>query len=114
LSSVDRHYIAVIDGERKYVQVSENFCTLLAYSRPWIIAKRVDDLTAPDTNDIQARHSHSVLIGPQIHRLTGKPAPIVTVRKLRNSTLDFDAVQHQHHIFALQPLFGLDPQAFPT
>ena len=53
LSGVDRHYIAVIDSDRKYVQVSENFCTLLGYSRPEIIAKRVDDLTAPDTNDIQ-------------------------------------------------------------
>jgi len=53
LSSIDRHYIAVIDSNRHYVQVSENFCTLLGYSRPEIIAKRVDDLTAPDTNDIQ-------------------------------------------------------------
>ncbi len=50
-------------------------------------------------------HSHSVLIGPQIHRLTGKLAPIVTVKKLRNSALDFNSVQRQHHIFALQPLF---------
>lgn len=53
LSSIDRHYIAVIDNDRHYVQVSENFCTLLGYSRPEILAKRVDDLTAPDTNDIQ-------------------------------------------------------------
>jgi PAS domain S-box-containing protein len=53
LSGVDRHYIAVIDGDRKYIQVSDNFCTLLGYSRPEIIAKRVDDLTAPNTNDIQ-------------------------------------------------------------
>ena len=41
------------------------------------------------------RHSHSVLIGPQIHRLTGKLAPIVTVQKLRNSTLDFDAADRR-------------------
>jgi PAS domain S-box-containing protein len=53
LSGVDRHYIAVINSNRKYIQVSDNFCTLLGYSRPEIIAKRVDDLTAPDTNDIQ-------------------------------------------------------------
>jgi PAS domain S-box-containing protein len=53
LSGVDRHYIAVIDSDRKYVQVSENFCTLLGYTRPELVKKRVDDLTAPDTNDIQ-------------------------------------------------------------
>src|SRR3974390_1864327 len=30
---------------------------------------------------------HSILIGPQIHRLTGELAPIVTANELRNSAL---------------------------
>lgn len=53
LSGADRHHIVVIDSDRKYVQVSDNFCTLLGYTRPELVTKRLDDLTAPDTNDIQ-------------------------------------------------------------
>src|SRR5271155_2197371 len=36
--------------------------------------------------------AHSVLIGPQVHRLTGELAPVVTAKILRNSPLDFDSV----------------------
>jgi PAS domain S-box-containing protein len=52
LTSADRHYIAVLDANRKYVQVSENFCQLLGYSRRELEEKRVDDLTAPETADV--------------------------------------------------------------
>jgi PAS domain S-box-containing protein len=52
LSGVDRHYIAIIDSDRKYIQVSDNFCQLIGYTKQELIGKRVDDLTAPDTNDV--------------------------------------------------------------
>ena len=52
LTSADRRYIAILDSNRKYVQVSENFCQLLGYSRRELEEKRVDDLTAPETTDV--------------------------------------------------------------
>jgi PAS domain S-box-containing protein len=52
LTSADGHYIAVLDANRKYVQVSENFCQLLGYSHWELEEKRVDDLTAPETSDV--------------------------------------------------------------
>lgn len=53
LSGVDRHYIAIIDSERKYIQVSDNFCQLTGYTKQELIGKRIDDLTAADTNDVK-------------------------------------------------------------
>ena len=50
-------------------------------------------------------HLHSILLCPQIHRPAGKLASIVIVKKLRNSALDFNPVQREHHIFTLQSLF---------
>ena len=52
LTSADRRYIAILDSNRKYVQVSENFCQLLGYSQRELEEKRVDDLTAPETSDV--------------------------------------------------------------
>jgi PAS domain S-box-containing protein len=52
LSSVDPHYVAILDSNRQYIQVSDNFCLLLGYPRQELIGKKLDDLTAPETNDI--------------------------------------------------------------
>jgi PAS domain S-box-containing protein len=52
LSGVDPEYVTVVDSDRKYVQVSDNFCQLVGYRREELIGKRYDDLTAPDTNNI--------------------------------------------------------------
>jgi len=46
------HYIVVVDSDRKYVQVSDSFCQLVGYQREELLARRYDDLTAPNTNDI--------------------------------------------------------------
>jgi PAS domain S-box-containing protein len=50
--SVRADYTAVVDGDRRYVEVSDTFCQLLGYRREELIGKRFDDLTAPGTNDI--------------------------------------------------------------
>jgi PAS domain S-box-containing protein len=46
-------YTAVVDKERKYVEVSESFCKLVGYKAEELIGTRYDELTAPGTADIQ-------------------------------------------------------------
>lgn len=43
----------VIDLDRRYVYVSDEFCKLVGYSREELVGTRYDDLTAPDTNDLR-------------------------------------------------------------
>ncbi len=50
--SVRADYTTVVDGDRRYVEVSDSFCQLVGYSREELLGKRYDDLTAPSTNDI--------------------------------------------------------------
>jgi len=50
--SVRGDYTTVVDGDRRYVEVSDSFCELVGYRREELIGKRFDDLTAPGTNDI--------------------------------------------------------------
>ena len=50
--SVRADYTAVVDGDRRYVEVSDSFCRLVEYRREELIGRRYDDLTAPGTNDI--------------------------------------------------------------
>jgi PAS domain S-box-containing protein len=45
-------YTTVVDGDRKFVEVSESFCQLIGYRREELIGVRYDDLTALGTNDI--------------------------------------------------------------
>jgi PAS domain S-box-containing protein len=52
--SVEPDYQTLVDGDRRYVEVSESFCQLTGYSREELIGKRYDDLTAPGTTDIPA------------------------------------------------------------
>jgi len=49
---VASQYVVVVDSDRKYVEVSDSFCQLVGYQREELLAKRYDDLTAPNTNDI--------------------------------------------------------------
>jgi len=44
---------ALIDLDRRYVYVSDEFCELVGYSREELIGTRYDDLSAPDTNDLR-------------------------------------------------------------
>jgi PAS domain S-box-containing protein len=46
-------YRTVIDLDRRYVYVSDEFCELVGYSREELIGTQYDDLTAPDTNDLR-------------------------------------------------------------
>jgi PAS domain S-box-containing protein len=46
-------YRTVIDMDRRYVYVSDDFCKLVGYTREELIGKRYDDLTAPETNDLR-------------------------------------------------------------
>lgn len=58
------------DMNRRYTEVSEGFCKVLGYRRADLIGKRVDDVTAPNTNDIevvfglfvQMRYMHGIWI----------------------------------------------------
>jgi PAS domain S-box-containing protein len=49
---VKPQYVTVVDGDRKYVEVSDSFCQLVGYQREELVGKQYDDLTAPDTNNI--------------------------------------------------------------
>ena len=46
-------YRTVIDMDRRYVYVSDEFCKLVGYSREELVGTRYDDLSAPDTNDLR-------------------------------------------------------------
>jgi PAS domain-containing protein len=46
-------YVAVVDNDRKFVEVSDNFCQLVGYEREELLGKRCDELTAPNTYDIE-------------------------------------------------------------
>jgi PAS domain-containing protein len=49
---VSQDYMTVVDLDRRYVHVSDDFCKLVGYDRETLIGKRYDDLSAPETNDI--------------------------------------------------------------
>lgn len=45
-------YMTIVDLDRRYIHVSDDFCRLLGYEREALIGKRYDDLSAPETSDI--------------------------------------------------------------
>ena len=53
-SSQFKTCFTLIDLNHKYVEVSDEFCRLVGYSRNELIGMRYDELTAPHTNDIEA------------------------------------------------------------
>src|SRR5580693_8047074 len=46
-------FVTLVDSDRRYVEVSESFCQLVGYRREELIGRRYDELTAPDTSDIE-------------------------------------------------------------
>jgi transcriptional regulator with XRE-family HTH domain len=52
--SVRPEYRVVVNGDRKYTEVSDGFCNLVGYHRKDVIGRRYDDFTAPSTSDIPA------------------------------------------------------------
>jgi PAS domain S-box-containing protein len=50
-------YITVVDRERRYVEVSDDFCKLVGYDRTELMEKKYDDLTASNTNNIETVYS---------------------------------------------------------
>jgi PAS domain S-box-containing protein len=50
---VDCDYVTVVDNDRKFVEVSDSFCQLVGYEREELLGRRYDELTAPNTNDIE-------------------------------------------------------------
>ena len=46
--------ITLIDLDHRYVEVSDDFCRLVGYARHELIGKKYDELTAPNTSDIEA------------------------------------------------------------
>src|SRR5260370_16659708 len=45
-------YTTVVNQERKFVEVSDSFCTLVGYKTEELIGRRFDHLTALNTADI--------------------------------------------------------------
>jgi PAS domain S-box-containing protein len=48
-----QQYVAVVDHDRKYIEVSDDFCKLVGYDRDELLKKKYDDLTASNTNSIE-------------------------------------------------------------
>ena len=46
-------YVTVVDYDRRYIEVSTDFCKLVGYDREELLGKKYDDLTAPNTNNIE-------------------------------------------------------------
>lgn len=51
-SRAESKYKTVVDTERRFVEVSDDFCKLVGYTREELLGMRYDDLTSPNTNDI--------------------------------------------------------------
>lgn len=43
----DGEYVAFVDQDRKYLEVTDGVCALLGYSRPALLGMRIDDVAAP-------------------------------------------------------------------
>lgn len=52
--AVRPEYRLVVDGDRRYTEVSDSFCNLVGYQRKDVVGKRYDDFTAPSTSNILA------------------------------------------------------------
>lgn len=47
-SAIDGEYVVFVDANRRYVEVSDGVCRLLGYTREELLAKTIDDITAPE------------------------------------------------------------------
>jgi PAS domain S-box-containing protein len=52
-----QQYVTVVDHERRYIEVSDDFCKLVGYDRDELLEKKYDDLTASNTNSVEAVYS---------------------------------------------------------
>ena len=57
--SWDSHhqYVTVVDRNRRYIEVSDDFCKLVGYHRDELLKKKYDDLTASSTNNVETVYS---------------------------------------------------------
>ncbi len=46
-------YVTVVDHERRYIEVSDDFCKLIGYDRDELLQKKYDDVTAPNTSNVE-------------------------------------------------------------
>jgi len=46
---VEPDYKAVVNKDRRFVEVSDRFCKLVGYAREELLSMRYDDVTAPNT-----------------------------------------------------------------
>ena len=56
-------YLTVVDNDRKYVQVSKDFCKLVGYEEEELLGRRYDEVTASGTNDIDKVFSLFLKLG---------------------------------------------------
>jgi len=47
-SEIDGQYVVFVDANRRYVEVTDGVCQLLGYSREELLAKTIDEITAPE------------------------------------------------------------------
>lgn len=46
-------YVTIVDYDRRYIEVSTDFCKLVGYDREELLGTRYDELTASNTNNIE-------------------------------------------------------------
>lgn len=44
-------YVVFVDGNRRYVDVTDGVCSLLGYTRAELLGKTIDEITAPEIRD---------------------------------------------------------------
>jgi PAS domain S-box-containing protein len=47
-SEINGEYVVFVDANRRYVEVTDGVCQLLGYSRKELLAKTIDNITAPE------------------------------------------------------------------
>jgi PAS domain S-box-containing protein len=67
-SKVKSEYKTIVNNDRRFVEVSDGFCRLVGYTREELLGMRYDDLTAPNTNDIQTVQLQILKLG-RLHGL---------------------------------------------
>jgi PAS domain S-box-containing protein len=60
---VEPDYKAVVNTDRRFIEVSDGFCKLVGYTREELLGMRYDDLTAPNTNDVPTVYSQLLKLG---------------------------------------------------
>jgi PAS domain S-box-containing protein len=67
-SKVKPEYKTIVNNDRRFVEVSDGFCRLVGYTREELLGMRYDDLTAPNTVDIQTVQLQFLKLG-RLHGL---------------------------------------------